>query len=37
MRFLPGVEKRKLQKEAHSCKILAEAQSWLSGELRPPQ
>jgi len=33
----PGLEKRKLQKEANSYKILSEAKSWLSGELKPPQ
>jgi hypothetical protein len=30
----PGPEKHKLQKEANSYKILSEAKSWLSGELR---
>lgn len=33
----PGQEKRKLQKEANSYRILSEAKSWLSGELKPPQ
>jgi hypothetical protein len=33
----PGPEKRKLQKEANSYRILSEAKSWLSGELRPPR
>jgi hypothetical protein len=32
-----GPEKCKLQKEANSYKILAEAMSWLSGEPKPPQ
>lgn len=33
----PGPEKRKLQKEANSYRILAEARGWLAGELRPPR
>jgi hypothetical protein len=32
----PGPEKRKLQKEANSYRILAEANSWLNGDLKPP-
>jgi hypothetical protein len=31
-----GPEKRKLQKEANSYKILAEARLWMSGDLKPP-
>ncbi|SHG53507.1 hypothetical protein [Bradyrhizobium erythrophlei] len=33
----PGQEKRKLQKEANSYRILSEAKSWISGELKPPR
>jgi hypothetical protein len=33
----PGPEKRKLQKEANSLRILSEANAWLAGELRPPR
>jgi hypothetical protein len=32
----PGPEKRTLQKEANSYRILAEAKSWLKGDLKPP-
>jgi hypothetical protein len=32
----PGQEKRNLQKEANSYRILAEAKSWLKGDLKPP-
>jgi hypothetical protein len=32
-----GPEKRKLQKEANSYRILSEAKGWLAGELRPPR
>jgi hypothetical protein len=32
----PGPEKRKLQKEANSYRILADAKSWLKGDLKPP-
>jgi hypothetical protein len=33
----PGPEKRELQKEANSYRILSEAKSWLAGELKPPR
>ena len=32
----PGPEKRRLQKEANSYRVLANAKSWLKGELKPP-
>jgi hypothetical protein len=32
-----GSEKRSLQREANSYKILSEAEAWISGELQPPQ
>jgi hypothetical protein len=32
----PGLEKRRLQKEANSYRILANAKSWLKGGLKPP-
>jgi hypothetical protein len=31
-----GLAKRKLQKEANSYRILADAKSWMKGELKPP-
>jgi hypothetical protein len=31
-----GSDKRNLQKEANSYKILSEAAAWISGELKPP-
>ena len=32
----PGPEKRKLQKEANSYQILANAKNWMTGELKSP-
>ena len=32
----PGPEKRRLQKEANSYRVLANAKSWLKGDLEPP-
>jgi hypothetical protein len=33
----PGSEKYRLEKEAGSYKILAEARHWFAGELKPPR